>query len=51
MQIARTLVKTQKSQSIRGFSTFGYTNQALIEKDHKYCAQNYKPLPVVISKG
>ena len=34
----------------RGFASV-YTNQAIIEKDLKYTAHNYKPLPVVLCKG
>jgi ornithine--oxo-acid transaminase len=51
MQLTKTLAKTQRQAGLRTFATAGYTNQALIEKDHKYCAQNYKPLPVVIARG
>lgn len=49
-----TLSKSLNSRllSHRAFSTSSlYTNQSLIEKDLKYCAHNYKPLPVVLSKG
>ena len=31
--------------------TSGFTNAALVEKDLTYLAHNYKPLPVVLSKG
>lgn len=47
-----TLAKHLKPNHIgRRFFGSGYSNQALIEKDLKYCAHNYKPLPVVLAKG
>jgi ornithine--oxo-acid transaminase len=33
----------------KGFSTL--TNKSFVEKDLKYVAHNYKPLPVAIAKG
>ena len=35
----------------RSFATQQLTNQYFIDKDLKYSAHNYKPLPVVLTKG
>ena len=41
----------------RTFASSGYqhperlTNEFFIDKDLKYCAHNYKPLPIVLNRG
>ena len=45
-----SLRKTVQAQGRKLFTNV-YTNQELIDKDLKYFAHNYKPLPVGLSKS
>lgn len=49
--VGRTPLLTQKNLKINHTLIKTLTSQEVFDREHKYCAHNYHPLPVALSKG